>query len=71
VYALMRCPGPPCNRGPHCWRDPFGKKHYKLQTHHLRALIQLVEEGHVLHTHNDVPEDIREQLYAEEDQRRD
>jgi hypothetical protein len=71
VYALMRCPGPPCNRGPHCWRDPFGKKHYKLQTHHLKALIQLVEEGHVLHTHNDVPENIREQLYAEEDQRRD
>jgi hypothetical protein len=71
VYALMRCPGPPCNRGPHCWRDPLGKKHYKLQTHHLKALIQLVEEGHVLHTHDDVPEDIREQLYAEEDQRRD
>ena len=39
VYALMRCPGPPCNRGPHCWRDPLGKKHYKLQTHHLKALI--------------------------------
>jgi hypothetical protein len=71
VYALMRCPGPPCNRGPHCWRDHFGKKHYKLQTHHLKALIQLVEEGHVLNTHNDVPEDIREQLYAEEDQRHD
>lgn len=71
VYALMRCPGPPCNRGPHCWRDPFGKKHYKLQTHHLKALIQLVEEGHVLRTHNDVPEDIREQLYAEAEQRRD
>jgi hypothetical protein len=71
VYALMRCPGPPCNRGPHCWRDPFGKKHYKLQTHHLKALIQLVEEGHVLSTHNDVPDDIREQLYAEDAQRRD
>jgi hypothetical protein len=67
----MRCPGPLCNCGPHCWRDPFRKKHYKLQTHHLKALIQLVEEGHVLHTHNDVPKDIREQLYAEEDQRRD
>ncbi|KAF2825431.1 hypothetical protein CC86DRAFT_294846, partial [Ophiobolus disseminans] len=66
-----RGPGPPCNRGPRCWRDPFGKKHYKLQTHHLKTLIQLVEEGHVLNTHNDVPEDIREQLYAEEDQRRD
>jgi hypothetical protein len=28
VYSLMRCPGPPCDLGPHCWRDPFGKKHY-------------------------------------------
>lgn len=27
VYNLMRCPGPPCSRGPYCWRDPFGKKH--------------------------------------------
>ncbi|KAF1961000.1 hypothetical protein CC80DRAFT_359890, partial [Byssothecium circinans] len=67
----MRCPGSPCNRGPHCWRDPFGKKHFKLQTHHLKALVQLVEEGYILNTHNDVPEDIREQLYAEEEQRRD
>jgi hypothetical protein len=33
VYALLRCPGPPCNLGPHCWRDPFGKKHCKLRTH--------------------------------------
>ena len=71
VYALMRCPRPPCNRGPHCWRYPIGKKHYKLQTHHLKALIQRVEEGHRLNTHLDVPKDIREQLYAEEDQRRD
>jgi len=29
VYNLMRCPGPPCRLGPHCWRDPIGKKHYK------------------------------------------
>lgn len=26
VYNLMRCPGPPCHLGPHCWRDPVGKK---------------------------------------------
>jgi hypothetical protein len=32
VYNLMRCPGPPCRLGPHCWRDPDGKKHYKLLT---------------------------------------
>jgi hypothetical protein len=71
VYTLMQCLGPLCNRGPHCWRDPFGKKHYKLQTYYLKALIQLIEDGHVLHTYNNVPEDICKQLYAEEDQRRD
>jgi hypothetical protein len=71
VYALLRCPGPPCNLGPHCWRDPFGKKHYKLRTHHLKALVELVQQGHALKSHNDVPEDVREQLYAEEQQRRE
>jgi hypothetical protein len=43
VYALLRCPGPLCNLGPHCWRDPFSKKHYKLRTHHLKALVELVQ----------------------------
>jgi len=69
VYALMRCPGPLCNLGPHCWRDPFGKKHCKPGTHHLKALINFVEEDHVLRSHDDVPDDIREQLFAEERQR--
>ena len=36
VYNLLRCPGPPCNLRPHCWRDPVGKRRYKLKTHHLR-----------------------------------
>jgi hypothetical protein len=66
VYNLMRCPGPPCRLGPHCWRDPVGKKHYKQNMHHLKSLIRHVQEGHMLQTHDDVPEDIREQLYAEE-----
>lgn len=69
VYTLMRCPGPPCSLGPHCWRDPFGKQHYKLSTHHLRALVRLVEQGHRLESHDDVPENIREQLYAENQKR--
>jgi hypothetical protein len=68
VYNLMRCPGPPCNLGPHCWRDPAGKKHYKLKTHHLKALIRHVQHGGQLRTHDDVPEDIRQQLYREEQQ---
>lgn len=69
VYALMRCPGPPCDLGPHCWRDSFGKKHYKLRTEHLKALITFVEQGNILKSHNDVPQDIRDQLYVEERQR--
>jgi hypothetical protein len=66
VYRLMRCPGAPCHLGPHCWRDPDGKKHYKLKTHHLKSLIRHVEQGNELHTHNDIPENIRQQLYTEE-----
>jgi hypothetical protein len=68
VYNLMRCPGPPCNLGPYCWRDNIGKKHYKLKTHHLKNLIRHVEEGGTLETHDDVLEDIREHLYAKEQQ---
>ncbi|KAG9196829.1 hypothetical protein G6514_003942 [Epicoccum nigrum] len=71
VYALMRCPGPPCNLGPHCWRDPFGKKHYRLRAHHLKTLIELVQHGYALNSHDDVPEDVRSQLYAEEQQRQE
>ncbi|KAF4625132.1 hypothetical protein G7Y89_g13039 [Cudoniella acicularis] len=66
VYNLMRCTDPPCNLGPHCWRDPVGKKHYKLKSHHLRSLIMHVQDGLTLKTHDDIPEEIREQLYAEE-----
>jgi hypothetical protein len=68
VYNLMRCPGPPCNLGPHCWRDPHGKKHYKMRTHQLKALIRHVAQGGLLQSHDDVPEDVRQQLYAEEQQ---
>jgi hypothetical protein len=69
VYNLMRCPGPPCNLGPHCWRDPYGKKHYKLNTHQLKALIRHAAQGGRLQSHDDVPENVRQQLYAEEQQR--
>src|SRR5215469_3149864 len=65
----MRCPRPPCHLGPHCWRDPIGKRHYKLKTHQLKTLIRHVEQGGQLRTHDDVPEDIRQQIYAEDQQR--
>lgn len=71
VYTLLRCPGLPCNLGPHCWRDSFGKKYYNLRIHHLKALVELVRQGHGLKSHEDVLEEICEQLYAEEHQRRE
>jgi hypothetical protein len=35
----------------------------------IRSLIRHVQHGGTLQTHDDVPEDVREQLYAEEQQR--
>jgi hypothetical protein len=64
----MRCPGPPCPRGPYCWQDPNGKKHYPLKTRELQALVLHVQRGNELGTHDDVPYDIRQQLYAAERQ---
>ncbi|KAH8430237.1 uncharacterized protein LDX57_007906 [Aspergillus melleus] len=65
----MRCPGSPCeNKDGYCWQDPSGKKHYKLRTHHLKRLVDLVKKGLDLDTHDDVPDEIREQLYAEKQQ---
>lgn len=69
VYELMRCPGPPCHLGPHCWRDPVGGKHYRLLTHQLKRLVQYKEQGNKLKTHEDVPNDVREELFAVEQQR--
>lgn len=69
VYSKMRCPGPPCHHeGQYCWLDPAGKRHYKLRTHHMKALVKYVEQGGTLETHGDVPNTIRDQLYAEERQ---
>ncbi|KAJ5865177.1 uncharacterized protein N7529_007093 [Penicillium soppii] len=69
VYSLMRCSGRPCELGPHCWRDPVSKKHYKLTAQNLRGLVNFVEQGGVLNSHYDVPETIREGLYTQEQQR--
>lgn len=70
VYQTMRCPGPPCRHdGQWCWQDPVGKRHYRLTTLHMRRLVQYVEEGGILESHDDVPDDVREDLYAEETQR--
>jgi hypothetical protein len=39
--------------------------------HHLRSLVKFVQRGGKLETHGDIPEDIRTQLYAEEQQQLD
>jgi len=68
VYAKMRCPGPPCTLEPYCWQDSHTNKRYKLKTHHLRVLIQHYQWGHPLETHDDVPDELRQQIYLEEEQ---
>jgi hypothetical protein len=69
VYRVLRCPGPPCDRGPHCWQDSAdGNKHYRLLTHHLRNLVKIVQRGGKLEDHDDVPQEIRAELYAEAQQ---
>jgi hypothetical protein len=65
----MRCPGPPCqHKGQYCWQDPEGKKHYKLRTHYLTALVKYVKQGGIIETHDNIPSNVREQPYAEERQ---
>lgn len=69
VYDLMKCDSASCHLGPYCWLDPMGKKHYRLRTQTLRRLVTYAEKGGVLETHKDVPDEIREELYMEEQQR--
>jgi hypothetical protein len=69
VYNLMRCPGP-CRLGPHCWRNPDDKKHYKLLTSHLKKMVEYVEQGGEIRSHRDVPDFIRRDIFkADEEQR--
>ncbi|CZR37580.1 uncharacterized protein FPRO_02159 [Fusarium proliferatum ET1] len=58
----------PCGFGPHCWVDTVGKKYYKLKTHHLKALIEHMRLGNTVESHDNVPPDIRDLLYAKEEQ---
>jgi hypothetical protein len=59
----MRCPGS-CPSGPYCWVDPHGKKHYRISGPLVESLVEYIEEGHKLESHDDVPEHIRQELYT-------
>jgi hypothetical protein len=70
VYRIMRCPDS-CSKGPHCFCDSVTGRHYKMFPHHLEDLVGRRENGMKFESQDDVPRDIRQQLYAEEQQRRD
>lgn len=65
----MKSDSASCHLGPYCWLDPLGKKHYRLRTQTLRRLVTYAEKGGVLEAYKDVPDEIREELYIEEQQR--
>lgn len=71
VYDLMKCDSAACHLGPCCWLNPVGKKHYGLRTQTLKQLVTHAKKGGVLETHKDVPDEIRDELYMEEQQRLD
>lgn len=65
IFLFLSCQ----HEGQYCWQDQAGKKHYKLRTHHLKALVKSAEQGGIIETHDDIPNNMRDQLYAEEHQR--
>jgi hypothetical protein len=66
VYGLMRCDVRSCPlKSDWCWEDPKNKKHYKMRAPHLERLIDYVDGGGSLDSHDDVPGDIRRDLVLE------
>ncbi|KAH2866201.1 hypothetical protein KXV31_004670, partial [Aspergillus fumigatus] len=66
VYGLMRCKVRSCPlKSEWCWEDPTDKKHYKLRAPHLGRLVDYVDDGGNLESHDDVPDDIRRDLVLE------
>ncbi|KAK1086662.1 hypothetical protein LTR33_001462 [Friedmanniomyces endolithicus] len=51
------------------WRDPHGGKHYKLLTTHMKQLVLHMQNRNKFESHNDVPDTVRQELYAEAGQR--
>ena len=67
AYAMMRCTGPPCTKGTHCWQNQG--KHHRLLPHHMRMLAEHLQAGNTLNGHDDVPENFRQQILDEERER--
>ncbi|CAG9955973.1 unnamed protein product [Clonostachys rosea f. rosea IK726] len=59
----------PCvNSQFYCWHDPETKKHFKLDTNILGILVNYAEEGNLLRAHDDIPENIRQLIYKQEEE---
>lgn len=59
VYGLTRCDVRSCPfNSDWCWEDPRDKKHYKMWAPHLEPLIDYVDGGGSLDSHDGVLGDI-------------
>jgi hypothetical protein len=69
AFALMRCPGPPCRKGGHCW---IHGKHHPLHPHHVRLkiLADHLQAGKPLNGYDDVPETFRRLVLDDEREER-
>jgi hypothetical protein len=62
----MRCKVRSCPlKSDWCWEDPTDKKHYKLRSPRLGRLLDHVDDGGNLDSHDDVPDGIRRDLVLE------
>lgn len=64
AYYLMRCSGPPCKNGDHCWQ--YEGRHIRLFAHHIDVLADHLHAGRTLNGHHDVPETFRRIALADE-----
>ncbi|KZL80244.1 hypothetical protein CI238_13294 [Colletotrichum incanum] len=67
AYALMRCTGPPCTKGDHCWQSEG--KHHRLLPHYVRMLADHLQAGRPLNGHDDVPDEFRRLVLEDERER--
>ncbi|KAF3389969.1 hypothetical protein DPV78_011722 [Talaromyces pinophilus] len=71
IYELMRCNISSCQLNSEwCWENPKDRKHYKLQTPHIKRLTDYVDNNGKLEGHDDVPRDIHHDLIQESQTKR-
>jgi ankyrin repeat protein len=66
VRELMTCRDQFCNLGKYCWCDARTNKHYHLLGPELKRLMQHIMSGNKLESHDDIPDELRQELYAKD-----